>query len=441
MTRQIILTLIAVLIVYTNTFAADLSKWQYLAPIEAGQGPEQYCSIKLTPQIYNAARRDLGDIRLINAAGEHVPYVVVLPGDKIGSQQYSPAIINRVVDANGAALVTLDFESRAIKNMVHVQTNGTSFRRSVKVECSSDNVRFFTLVESAYIFSFGNVSNRYDRIDLPDNDYRYLRITVRPMPAENDKPVIENVTAFKVAKEPAERDIISMLLIQHTEEDKTKHSVYEYDFGYHRLPISEINLDISDESFYRYVTIYGRESAVKKVPLDSEDNRRRFRQVDVPWEIISSQAIYRYISPNGDKKEDTTVRFSPAERAYRYVKLTIENYDDTPLTLRSASAKMVAHKIIFDSGNIPTSLYVGSDAAAPAYDIQKLLTRPLEATARPAKLGELVDNPLFNQGPQKQVPWTEEHKNILLAVMVLVVAALGVFIFKSLKSIKQQQNA
>ena len=65
-------------------------------------------------------------------------------------------------------LITLDFEKQAVKNSIEVITEGSNFRRAVKVEGSNDNIEFFTLVEQAFVFAIGDKYNsRFSKIDLP----------------------------------------------------------------------------------------------------------------------------------------------------------------------------------------------------------------------------------------------------------------------------------
>jgi hypothetical protein len=77
---------------------------------------------------------------------------------------------------------------QTIKNTIEVITQGDNFRRAVKVEGSNNNVEFFTLVEQAYTFAVEQ-NRRFEQVDLPVNDYRYLRISVQPMATEENNPV------------------------------------------------------------------------------------------------------------------------------------------------------------------------------------------------------------------------------------------------------------
>jgi hypothetical protein len=423
-----------------NILAFDPAEWKYQSAVTIEDGAGEYCGLILTPDVYDAARLDLRDIRLVDADGEQVPYVLVGPTDTATKRQYRPAVINRAKNADGAAMVTLDFGDEKVKNSIEAVTAGNNFRRAVKAEGSNDNIEFFTLVEQAYVFAV-SYDRRFEQVDLPANDYRYLRITVSPMAAEEKSPVIDAVKAFEIEESLAERRSVEMVPMKHSEDEKNNSSIYVYDLVYRRLPVSEIKLDVADDSFYRYVTVEGRDAGTRQVKVHSEDNRQRFRDVDVKWEGIVSDAIYRYDATNGQKHERLVLRIPSGRRVYRYLRITIRNYDDKPVTVASASANMIAHKIVFAHADSAAQLlYVGSESArAPQYDLERRLSDPLQIKTRLARLNGITGNPLFGQSGEKPAARTERHKVLLLIVMVVVALVLGGFIFRSFKSIQSEQ--
>ncbi|MHC4587508.1 MAG: DUF3999 family protein [Planctomycetota bacterium] len=424
----------------SNVFALDLTKWKFQAQVTVEDGTGQYGRLTLTPDIYNSARDDLADIRLLDDGGQQVPYVLAKPGDITDRLKYSPSLINRSMNEDGAAMVTLDFGKQIVKNQIEVETGGNNFRRPVKVEGSNDNVQFFIIVEQAYVFAV-DYRTRFEQVDLPANDYRYLRISVAPMADEQKRPVINEIRASKFESKLAERQPVNMVQVEHSENGKSKSSIYVYDLAYRHLPVSEIELGVADNAFYRYVTVDGRDAATRKVKIDSEDNRQRFREVEVEWKRIISGTIYRYPDADGKNREKLILRIPSKRRVYRYLRIAIRNYDDKPLAINSASAKMIADNIVFAAqDNIAPTLYVGSQSASkPQYDLARRLSRPLQVKARMAKLSNIIDNPLFGQVEEKPVPWTEKHKVLLWIIMGIIVAVLGAFILKSFTSIQAKE--
>ncbi len=441
MIKSKILVIVVLLVgMVSYVFALDLAEWKYQTQVTVEEGTDRYCRLTLTPDIYDAARLDLADIRLLDANDRQVPYVLAKPGDITDRLKYSPALINRSTNTEGAALVTLDFAGKVVKNQIEVETGGNNFRRPVKVEGSNDNVQFFTVVETAFVFAV-DYRTRFEKVDLPMNDYRYLRITVEPMETEEKSPVINAVRAFKHESKLAQRQPVKIVQVEHSENEKNKSSIYVYDLAYRHLPVSEIELDVADDAFYRYVTIQGRDEATQKVKIDSEDNRQRFREVEVAWKRIISGTIYRYPEASGKNRQKLVLRVPSGRRIYRYLRIVISNYDDKPLAINSTSAKMIADNIVFSAqDDIAPTLYVGSQSAGkPQYDLAQRLNNPLQVKARAAIPGTVNNNPLFGQVEAKPVAWTEKHKVLLWIIMGALVVVLAGFILKSFKSIQTKE--
>jgi hypothetical protein len=438
-----ILTAILLAAITSNCSALNPAEWKYQAAVSIEEGNEPYCRLDLTPEVYSVARGDLADLRLIDSKGDQIPYVLTKPVDIINKIKYAPSIINRSTDNQRSAMVTLDFGSQVIKNSIEVETSGNNFRRPVTVDGSNDNITFFTLVDRAYVFAVGGMEkNRFCRIELPANDYRYLRITVSPMGQEEKDVMINEVTAFKTERSFANRQTIEMIQTEQQEDANTSSSIYLYDIQLMRLPVNEIELDVAEDSFYRYITVEGRDYATRKIKLDSEDNRERFREVEVNWENVANDTIYRYTAANGQKHQKLVLNIPSSWGIPRYLKLVIKNYDDKPVTVRSASARMIADSMIFQAGgNSPITFYVGCETARqPVYDLRQRIGDISKIKGLTAKLGDIVD--IMPSGPivQKPIPWTEKHKVLLLSVLVLAALVLCGFILKSFKSIQNQQK-
>ena len=437
----VIIILLAVLI--GDIRAVELTKWKYRSRIIFERDTQEYVRLSLNTDIYDAAKIDLADIRIIDENENQVPFIITQPQDKTSRLKYNPKVINRSYNSLGHSLITLDFAKKVMKNSIEVVTQGNNFRRPVLVEGSNDNIEFFTLVKRAYVFAVSHETNaRFSRIDLPSNDYRYLRITVKPMTDEEKNVVINEVGTFKYRKKLAERKSIRMLSINHFEDANNNSSVYEYDLGFRNLPVTEIQLDVPNDFFYRYVTIEGRNQTSRKVEIHSEDNRQRFREVPVKFGTITSGSIYRYTTDSGDKKQSLTLSMPNNTKSYRYLKITVKNYDDMPIAVKSASAKMIPHQLVFEPADSnQATLYVGSELAAkPRYDLSHRLTKPLQVDAAIAALAALTENPLFGKTETKPLAWTERHKVLLIIIMITTVAVLGIFILKSFNSIQNQQQ-
>ncbi len=433
--RSLNIIISGLLIAAVGAFAVELEKWEYVSQINLTECRGEYAEFDVTPQVYNSAKSDLSDIRIIDSAGQQIPFLVISPGDVVRRQKYSPDIINRTINETQCSLLTLDFGRLVIKDTLVIETSGGNFRRAVMVEGSNDNVNFFILVKRAFVFAVDyREDSRFSTVEMPPNDYRYLRITVEPMTEEKNAPVIDAVRVYKSNDQPVKRTPVEIKLVKQSQESKEKISVYEYDLGYRNIPVSELNFQIDDDTFYRYITIEGRDAATKKVKLDSEDNRQRFREVEQNWMHITCGTVYKYTST--EQRQKTTISISPERARYRYLRIKVKNYDDKPLSIVQVKADMTADRVVFVCPeDLKASLYIGNNLAdKPQYDLARQIENPAEVKAAAAALGSLDNNPIFSKA-MPQLPWTERHKSLLIAIMAVMVLVLGWFIMKSFKSI------
>ena len=272
--------IVILLLTISNCFALDIAEWEYKADIELLQfSKNDHYKFALSPEIYNFARNDLSDLRLVDANNQQVPYVLERPKNTTAKAAYSPAIINQSTNRENASLVTLDFAQQILKNSVEVETRGNNFRRRVRIEGSNDNIDFFTVVSNAYVFAVGDKQNRtFNKIDMPRNNWRYLRITIWPMSSETTSPVIKNVKAFKTERKIADYAPIKPIPVKHAEDPNNKQSIYIYDLTHRNLPVNKVRLDIAEGAFYRHVTVQGRDMAKRTVEIRSEDNKKAFQR-------------------------------------------------------------------------------------------------------------------------------------------------------------------
>jgi hypothetical protein len=307
------------------------------------------------------------------------------------------------------------------------------------VEGSNNNTDFYTLIPAAYVFAVQTDQvRRFPKIDLPVNDYRYLRVTVSAMSSEDKAPEIEGLSCFVTDKENSKTEAVAITLISHTEDEKKKTDIYEYDLGYKNLPTAELVFEIEDADFYRFVTLEGRNAEKRKILLDSEDNVERYREVEEAWHRVTSAAIYRY--EQEEKVEKLSVELG-GRTCYRFLKITVNNYDNSGVSMKNLIARISRGFLVFEGRSDQNAvLYAGSkDAKKPVYDIERTLTDPRDADASMVTLTSLRLNPAFGTG-EKEAAWSESHGWLLMVVLILAVGVLGIFIFKSFKSIAVNTN-
>jgi hypothetical protein len=86
-------------------------------------------AVRLDRDVYEGAREDLGDVRLLDEVGREVPYVIEREGPGSGAGDLRPAVRNRGWRADGAATAVLDFGGRAWKTRLQLRLTGDNRRR------------------------------------------------------------------------------------------------------------------------------------------------------------------------------------------------------------------------------------------------------------------------------------------------------------------------
>lgn len=421
-----------------NCLAVDLSKFEYTADITIKDDRYKFKSFDMIPSLYDISNTNLSDIRLIKDVNDQLPYLIFRPNDKVQTKIFTVKTINRATDEKNNAFVTIDMGKKILKDNIKIVTTGSNFRRQVKIEGSDNNQRFFTITEKAYIFAVDN-KNRFEKIDFPQNDFRYLRITVSPMTTENNVE-ISKVLAYRTEETVVEKQSIEARPKNITQDKKNRSTSFEFDLEHKNLPLKDITLEIPNEDFYRYLSISGRNTETHQIKIHSEDNRERFKTVDTPWKHLKNAVIYRYTSSDQNPSQRTNISLQGCK--YRHLKITVRNYDDKPIDITSATLRYTPHRIIFEASGIPAvKLYTSNPSALrPKFDISQRISKPQTLDTSLVSISNINGNPLFAGKKNNALSWTERYKIIMFLVLALIVCVLGYYIFRSFRSINLNNN-
>jgi hypothetical protein len=127
--------------------------------------------------------------------------------------------------------------------------------------------------------------------------------------------------------------------------------------------------------------------------------------------------------------EDLALGFCGSKE--RQIVVDIDNGDNVPLTVEKVEPQSLERRIYFDpSGKTALKLYYGDEKLSfPEYDYAKFFHK--EADAEAAALGVESQNPGYTGHPDER-PWSERHKWVLWATMLLAVLVLAALALKGL---------
>ena len=112
--------------------------------------------------------------------------------------------------------------------------------------------------------------------------------------------------------------------------------------------------------------------------------------------------------------------------------VTIENGDDPPIPFERVQPQSIERRLYFDpAGRKTLKLYYGDDKlSAPVYDYAKFFREDANSVA--AALAPENPNSAYRDRPDER-PWSERHRIVLWAAMVLAVAVLAWLALRGLK--------
>lgn len=151
-------------------FTAQAFTWQ--RQIEAGLPGPQRLEVDLA--LLGATRADLADLRLRDASGRDVPYVLVPPAQD--APNWVQARLLPLVPGKTTSGLELDL-GRAVRTArLRLEGIPAPFLKRFQLEGSGDRQHWTQLVEQGSLFDLPEEGLRRLSVDFPEGTYRYVRV-------------------------------------------------------------------------------------------------------------------------------------------------------------------------------------------------------------------------------------------------------------------------
>lgn len=418
------------------------AKWTRRAPIALDAAPAGgIVEFALTSEVYEHARADFSDLRVLADTGEKMPYIVRLEPGTSKRVALDVRLYNRTYIPGKQSSVTVDFGRKVLKDRIEVDTPGTNFRRRIRIEGSDDGQKWQTVRSDALLFRIsGGAQGHFDKnaVDLPTNDQRYLRVTAYPGQDDPERVELQGVRAWRLVRKPARTADVPIRTTR--VKPKKRATEIEFDLGFRNLPLHQLTLQVTDDDFFRRVSVSGRsrEKRTRKVDIVVVPTEKTY---DEPWYHINTGVLYRYTS--GGTKEET-LKLDLKGATYRYLQVRIDNGDDPPLHFDGAGVTRLIHYVAFQprKGKSYTLLFASQRAPRPDYDLPHYIDRLRREGVTRATLGQATEHP--PREPRKPEPkreprppdWATRHRAILWIVLLLVLAVLAVLVYRQARTLK-----
>ncbi len=398
----------------------SVSDWQYVKTITlpADLGDAMLAEVVVDSQVFAKANKGLGDLRIVWDGQEEVPYQLAITR---GGSRRTPHNV-RIQDlghlpGRHTELVIDLGQPGLLHNEVEIFTTSKNFRRKVVLESSNDGESWLTVSQGVEIYDFTVAKRNFNAsntlVPYTESTARYLRVRILN---DGEAPLaITGASAASLVEEEPLRTEYPAQIIARGEDSTREISSLTVDLATTGLPTDRLTLGIGETNFHRRVTLEGS--------LDGES-----------WRAISgSGEVYAYQTP---KFTGSNLMVDYPEVTYRYLRLSIHNQDDAPLSVDGVTASGLRRRLIFQAAPEATyGLYYGNTLARqPSYDLARFLPYLETGNLPGAELGEQQNNPQF---ALPELPLSERLPWLITLGVAAVAAVAGLLLFGVLRQAKK----
>jgi hypothetical protein len=339
----------------------------------AGAGP-----VQLIPDgaLYAHARGDFADLRVLDAAGEQVPWRPE-PVPAAPSERALPVRDTGRRGASAVARVDLGANHRAIDRLT-LDVPDAHFVGSVTVLGSDDRTAWTELGTTEIYSVAGAAPARSTTALLPETDFRYLELRATH---------VTRIDGVSVATLPHRAPLRTVAARVHAGS-----SIVVVDLGHRNVPVDELRIESSTRRYDRSFTVEAGGAVV---------------------------AAGRLVRVGGARP--TVVPLTVRARALR---IRVANGDDPPLRGLRVVALARPRTLVLEGGHRgPFTLYYGGSVRPPVYEFARLPSAALALDrARPGALAAERRNPDFQVADRRSV--FARHRSLVTVALGLAAAAV-----------------
>jgi Protein of unknown function (DUF3999) len=353
------------LIVAQSGLAFDRNEWRNTQTLEVPT--KGLVRVNLPAETLDASQPGLEDLRIIDSAGNQVPYLIerLLPG---AESTIRPTEFRSTIE-NGATHLVLKTGTSAIIG-VSLETPATHFMKAADVEGSNDGRTWTKLAGGDSLFQLPNGATKL-RVSFPEGAWQFLRITIDEL---GSPPVPFTGAHLHKARTTAPAEAVSITV--KTRDESPGSTRLDLDLGAANLTLGSLRIESSEPVFTRAVTL-----AVPEVRDDGIGERN-----------IADAVIYR-VNVNGKNEAHLEIPLE-SQIHTRELLVLIRNEDSPAISIDAIRADRRLVRLTFFA-NQPGqySLLSGNtQCAAPRYDLSALSGKLRNTTAMEVVSSALVPN-------------------------------------------------
>jgi hypothetical protein len=408
--KLIKLPLLLILVLIAG-FASAQKDFKYRRQLNRIEKNDWY-AVTLSPEMFAKINRDFSDLRLYSFTDDdttEVPHLIKIMSDDTREQTYQLPVINKS-KKEGALFLTFELEKDQKVNSIDLNFQQDNFFAMAKLEGSNNQVDWFEIIDNQRLLSIKNVNSNFkvQSISFPASQYRFLRATVT-----SDTKLTFLSATLRNSEVTKGNFVAAPLTFTSREEKKMKQTIIDVRLTSY-VPVSHFEIDVNA------ATDYHRSFQLDYVS-DSTSTPKG-------W-IKNYQPFYSgYLTSYTPNKFDVTYDLT------KEVRITINNFDNEPLSVKEIRASGPEVKMIAKLDRKYSYLYYGNaNASRPSYDLA-YFEEKIPASLPSVTIGneENMLEPVEEKSP------IFENQLWLWAVMIIVIGLLGFFTLRMMKSNAQQ---
>lgn len=386
----------------TAALPVNWQAWKWSAPIAV---PKRAGIVTLTlpPAIAGKARGDLGDLRVIDSAGNEVPYAIVVHRGSTSIAWHEAHLDDYgFVAARGTQVVAGVAPADATDfTTLEISTPKTGFATTAAVYASNDRQTWRLVRNSAPLYDYQNEGLGSNlRVKISPQHAHWYRIEIEdtstPFPIDGVRLATGNASPPELQRFSAGPSAVVQ---------KAVRTIVTIDSRIAHLPVSFARFDSVSPRFSRTATL-------------------EYSNDGVNWNLAAQTRLSR--TAQADHRTLTI-----DETQARFWRLIVRNENDRPLVRPAIELWGAPRHLVFRS--VPGGRYrlvIGNEAAFPAaYDFAATNGAGAIAAAARVRLGELQANSAYSA---PRVPWSETHAWVLWAALGVAIAGIGGFALRIL---------
>lgn len=327
--------------------------WRFTRPVTVAPGPEPLVSFDLPPELLARARPGLADLRLLDASGTEVPYVLDARERREEVRRSPGRLVDTRVERRLLSVWTADLGAPRRFHVVVLDVAGDDFAKAVQVEGSADGRQFTPLARGATVF---------------DRSWRErVRRTSVLLPGEAEARFVR-VTADDRRSAPIALQGLAV-------EWRAEHAEARWTRAARLVPLPRRG------STSRYRVVLEAPVPFERIEVGAGDPvfQRRVRLVEERGEAVAERGaglVYRLRTDDAVAVEERTLGVLPAEGGD--LLLEVEDADSPPLRAPTLTVGGPVTRLLFPrppGGGGLALRYGNPRTRAPLYDVEPLRTR------------------------------------------------------------------